>query len=112
MHLTPLAMLKIGQLFLNNGSWNGTQIVSSEWIAATKNQNFPWYSNLWWKWTNTIEAVGSEVTFYYASGNGGNFIFVAPAFNLVAVFTAHEYNNPAGGNGQRLFINRIIPAMN
>lgn len=111
MHITPLGMLKIGQLFLDNGNWGGNQIVSRQWIEKSKTPYFPWYSNLWWIWNGTIAAVDAEVTFYYANGNGGQRIFVVPAYDLVVVFTAHDYNSPEGGNGQWLFINRIIPAV-
>ncbi|WP_455211594.1 serine hydrolase domain-containing protein, partial [Kaarinaea lacus] len=112
MHITPLGMLKIGQLFLNGGLWDGNQIVSSQWITATKTAFVPWYKNLWWIWSDTIEAIDAEVTFYYANGNGGQRIFVVPDYELVVVFTAHEYDNPEAGYGQWLLINRIIPAMN
>lgn len=112
MHITPLGMLKIGQLFLNDGVWNGEQIVSAQWIAESKTPYFPWYSNLWWIWSGTIEATGADVMVHYASGNGGQYIFVVPAYDLVVVFTSHEYDSPKAANGLRILINRIIPAMN
>ena len=111
MHLTPLGMLKVGQLFLDDGNWGGNQIVSSQWIAESKTPYFRWYSNLWWIWSGTVAAIDTEVTFYYASGNGGQTISIVPAYDLVVVFTAHEYDSPAAGNGLWLLINRIIPSV-
>ena len=111
MHITPLGMLKIGQLFLNDGMWGTEQIVSSQWIAESKSAYFSWYKNLWWIWTGDVPALGTNVTVYYANGNGGQRIFVVPAYNLVVVFTAHEYNNAAGNNGVDILINRILPAL-
>jgi len=111
MHLTPMGMLKIGQLFLNDGMWDGNQIVSSSWITETKVPRFPWYKNAWWIWTGNIPALATDVTIYYADGNGGQRIFVVPAYDLVVVFTAHEYDKPAGNNGFRILVNRIIPAI-
>ena len=31
---------------------------------------------------------------YYASGNGGQFIFVLPDIDMVVVFTGSNYNSP------------------
>jgi CubicO group peptidase (beta-lactamase class C family) len=33
LQLLPKDMAKLGYLFLNNGTWNGTQIVSEEWVS-------------------------------------------------------------------------------
>lgn len=50
--LTPQDMIKIGQLYLNKGKWNGQQIVSSEWIYESTEEKSNWndlkYGLLWW----------------------------------------------------------------
>ncbi|WP_324824679.1 serine hydrolase [Sinanaerobacter sp. ZZT-01] len=74
LFLTPSDMTKIGQLYLNGGSWNGRQIVSAEWIdESTKEHSrcVPWgnlaYGYLWW-------VIDRES--YAALGDGGNVIYV------------------------------------
>ncbi len=91
--LEPLDMTKIGNLLINNGNWNGKQIISSEWIdKILKSKNFVkeswsklsgiYYSYLWWI---------AELKNYYccfAWGYGGQFIFVFPELNSVVVTTS------------------------
>ncbi|MNI44515.1 hypothetical protein D3C76_1602400 [compost metagenome] len=66
-------MAKIGQLCLDGGMWNGTQIVSTTWIDESTKEHSRWeklnlsYGYLWW-----IEN-GSG---YAAMGDGGNVIYV------------------------------------
>jgi CubicO group peptidase (beta-lactamase class C family) len=92
--LRPRDAAKLGALFANEGVWNGTRIVSENWVATTRerptslrNQG---YGSLWWKsrfthGTGQIEAV-------YTSGNGGNFVFTIPSHELVVAFTGSNYN--------------------
>lgn len=88
--LTTHEMIKIGVLYLNKGIYNGTRIVSEEWIAkATSNkittrnaQPFgPNYGYFWW--------IGSEDghDYFWANGYGGQFIVVVPDFRLVVAAT-------------------------
>jgi CubicO group peptidase (beta-lactamase class C family) len=81
-------MARFGLLFLNQGNWNGKQLISKEWISrATEpskaNAN---YGYMWWlnnEGTREIEDVTEEL--YYAAGFGGNFIIINPKSNVVAV---------------------------
>lgn len=73
--LSPLDMAKIGQLYLDNGIWNGKQIVSKEWVKEStrehsrfKKQDLP-YGYLWW-------LDGEKGQSYAAMGDGGNIIYV------------------------------------
>jgi CubicO group peptidase (beta-lactamase class C family) len=74
LFLTPADMTKIGQLYLNDGMWNGKQIVSAGWIAESTREHsrcLQWgnlaYGYLWW----CID--GNS---YAALGDGGNVIYV------------------------------------
>jgi len=86
----PEDMIKIGNLFLQKGLYNGERIVSESWInqASTNyistNNVVPYltdYGYYWW--------LGSEkgFDFYMAMGYGGQFICVVPELNLVVVAT-------------------------
>lgn len=81
LSLSPLDMANIGQLYLNRGTWNGSQIVSAEWIDESTREhsrfqdiNMP-YGYLWW--------VDSDRNGYAAMGDGGNIIYVNPQNNMV-----------------------------
>jgi CubicO group peptidase (beta-lactamase class C family) len=58
-------MVKIGQLYLNQGKWAGKQIVPSEWVSevSTPSEQNPDYGLLWWIGLHaghrSVEAQGS-----------------------------------------------------
>jgi CubicO group peptidase (beta-lactamase class C family) len=97
MHLTPRAMLKYGELYLNRGRILEKQIVSEHWIAETlkpraqSNWSGRDYGYGWW-----IDNLGGRLT-HYAWGHGGQFIFTVPSLKLVAVTTSV----PSPGEGRR-----------
>ncbi len=87
LRMQPHDMAKIGYLYLNNGSWDGEQLLSPEWVdAATKKHSSPppdrkpWdgYGYQWW-----ISSLGA----YSARGRGSQYISVIPDKDMVVVFT-------------------------
>ncbi|MFY0594451.1 serine hydrolase domain-containing protein [Roseivirga sp.] len=79
---------RFGLLFLNDGNWNGKQLISKEWVekvqvSSEANQS---YGYLWWlnKGRRKWEGVEDE-SIYYAAGFGGNFIVVDKQNDLVIV---------------------------
>jgi CubicO group peptidase (beta-lactamase class C family) len=86
-------MLKFGLLYLNYGKWNGQQIIPSEWISAsvqdqiTTSQSQVRYGYLWWK-RPLLMLNGQRIEGYTAEGFGGQFIFVLPSFHMVVVITS------------------------
>lgn len=103
LRLTPRDMAKLGFLFLNNGTWDGSQVVPEEWIiTATSSLELldsdTGYGYQWW----TSPLIGA----YSARGYLGQFIYVFPALNMVVVFTAStNYMQP-----NILLENYILPA--
>jgi CubicO group peptidase (beta-lactamase class C family) len=96
MHMRPRDMIKIGQLALQRGQWNGAQLVSGAWIDALSTQHGAFdaspadgYGYLWW---HSTEQWKTPVDMFYANGAGGQFIFVVPQLDLVAVMTGENYN--------------------
>lgn len=95
LYMTPRDMAKIGQLILNNGEWNGEQLVSEEWIQESTSAKTTItgmeYGFLWWN----IPLRANETTFttIAATGNGGQYIFVNPELDMAAVFTGGAYNS-------------------
>jgi len=90
LELSSRNLAKFGYLFLNNGTWDGQQIISEEWVRAstrtiTEINNQEGYGYQWW--TNPA------LDFYYAAGRNGQFIIVVPDQDIVAVFTSGIYND-------------------
>ncbi|RJP70588.1 MAG: class C beta-lactamase-related serine hydrolase [Ignavibacteriales bacterium] len=87
LYLKPRDMAKFGQMLLQNGKWNGQQIVDSLWIAeATKAQ----YSETYWAY-GYLFWILKDLKAYDAAGHGGQEIIVVPSKNLVVVVTAWPY---------------------
>jgi len=87
LQLHPRDMARIGMLFLNEGEWNGTQIVSSDWVQEATRSSIAadadgtGYGFQWWILSGELEGL------YEAQGRGGQAIIVWPDTNIVAVFT-------------------------
>jgi CubicO group peptidase (beta-lactamase class C family) len=106
LRMLPLDMAKIGYLYLKEGVWDGEQIVPQEWVSASTKKHIDatlqdGYGYQWWVDTPDV---------YMALGYAGQFIFVAPENDLIAVFTSDlsesEFYTP-----QRLLDNFILPAL-
>lgn len=99
---------KFGHLFLNDGNWNGRQIISSAWIAESTQPYLPtdyadyypedWFSGLpeqgyygymWWG-----IAIDPGSYDFVAAGDRGQFIYVSPRKSLVIVRNGIDYGIP------------------
>ena len=65
---------RFGLLFLRNGNWNGTQLISKAWIdmALTRGGVGPDYGYLWWLNTDGQAWPDAPRTAYRASGGHGS----------------------------------------
>ena len=107
-YFTPRDLAKIGLLVLNQGEWQGNQVVSKSAIGklneATSRINWtftdlvdglpdtaPTYAAHWY--TTTFDMDTQTVRILHSWGNGGQFIFVIPSLNSVVVFTGSNQGN-------------------
>ncbi|MEM9257518.1 MAG: serine hydrolase domain-containing protein [Pseudomonadota bacterium] len=108
-YLRPRDILKLGQIQLSGGEWNGTKVLSRDWIAASTqpridispettgltseefaNNYFPGKQAYAWR-VNDI-AVGDTVySSFEATGNGGQIVLVIPDLDMSVVFTGGNY---------------------
>ena len=90
LSLTPSDMAKLGYLFLNDGVWDGKQVVSARWVEeatskhVTADDGFG-YGYQWW--------LDERVDAYFARGRAGQLIFVVPEKKLVVVITANQLDD-------------------
>lgn len=103
LRITPREMLKIGVCMLNGGTWEGSRLISGDWIehcalpyAGNHGINIPGepsgklgYSYSWW--TKDYFVGGRDVHMYAAGGWGGQHIMVLPELGMVVVFTGASY---------------------
>ena len=115
MQFRPRDFMKLGQLYLNNGTWNGRRIVSQEWIKRSTIPRYPIYppqkyGYLWWMTEYAYE--GRTLQAYFASGNGGNEVIVIPDLDLVIATYGANYNERAGWDMVlRLIPRYVLPAI-
>jgi len=99
-------MARLGYLYLNNGTWDGEQIVSSEWVKDSSqpawNLGGGWgYGYLWWLRTN--------LNFYSARGRYEQEIYVLPDQDIVVAITSNIA--PGTYNPDYIIEEYIIPAI-
>lgn len=124
LYMKPRDMAKIGLLVLQNGSWNGEQIVPKEWTAeSTKpyvaESEFFDYGYQWWYrstgnrswWENPVHGSKNEHDMFLALGYGGQFIMVIRDLNMVIVTTSSDYNEDNGMAHQKvpMVIEEVVP---
>ena len=90
LHMRPHDMAKIGYLYLNEGMWDGNQIIPSEWVETSTQKHITAYTledgygYQWWVDDSGI---------YMALGYAGQYIVVLPELEMVVVFTSDLGDN-------------------
>ena len=96
MRFTPRDLARFGQLYLDQGLFNGRQVIPAEWVEASFQIYSPTtygreimsairqlgYGYFWWS------GVSGAHQFRYAWGHGGQMIAVIGDLNMVIVATA------------------------
>jgi CubicO group peptidase (beta-lactamase class C family) len=112
-------MARLGQLVLQNGNWNGVQIISEDWLQRSTQEHVPldfnatWgkgYGYLWW--LNDVPIAGTNIHSISASGAGGQVITIFPELNMVIVITGGNYENDEGQPFkimERLILPAVLP---
>jgi Cu-Zn family superoxide dismutase len=116
LELNPRALAKLGYLYLNQGVWEGRQIVPADWIATSTTQHSSGaspagvnpgqagYGYLWW----VTEVAGYPA--YFALGYGSQMMYVVPRLDLIAVALVAEPNVELQQNPKPLIEQLIVPA--
>jgi CubicO group peptidase (beta-lactamase class C family) len=93
LHLRGRDLLKLGQLYLQGGVWEGERILSQSWIDASFQ---PWtetdwetsrYGFQWWMYPySPFGSASRPYGLVAASGYGGQKLFLVPELKLAVVF--------------------------
>ena len=103
-------MLKFGMLIMNKGKWQDQQLIPEAYIARATSPNVlsygtNYYGYFWW-----VEDVKvGEKTYHVVEGRGagGQFIYMIPELDLIAVVTSHDKGM---GNMLQTLPQKLIPA--
>lgn len=104
LYMQPRDMMKIGQLVLDKGKWNGKQIVSETWITESTAFHLPlseankdWgYGYQWWRGIFLIDK--KIYPAIYAAGYGGQLLYIVPDLNLVVLTLHHNATDIKGSH--------------
>lgn len=116
LRLRSVDLLKLGQMMLDKGRWQGQQIVSQQWVAESFKPRAEIgqppakdYGYQWWIYHFTVN--DQLYVTYAAAGNGGNYIFITPDLDLVTVVTSTAYGTSyMHTQSQSILTDYIIPA--
>lgn len=113
-------LARLGLLYLHHGRWGERQIIPAEWVAeSTRSYSttdiFSGYGYLWWTIPGDQPRVRVPLPAgsYFAWGNGGQFVFVVPADDLVIVHLAKvgRGDQGVGLHNMARLLTRILSAM-
>ena len=104
MAMRPRDMVKMGQLMMDVGQYNGNQLVSKDWviksvepvtgrISGVENYGYLWFQRL-----------AGDYHMIYAFGNGGQYILILPELDAVVTLTTRTETSESTRNyRQQLF---------
>ena len=117
LSITARDMAAIGELMLNGGTVNGMRLVSHAWIArsvtnqvsiADSDPYADFYGYMWYTKTEPLSSDAIEV--HFASGNGGNKIYIVPSLHMVVAITSSAYNTNYGQRRSQGILWKILAA--
>ena len=93
--LTSRDLLKIAQLYLDGGQWQGKRIVREEWVRISTRPHAridetTEYGYLWW--LKSFKLGEKSYPAFFMSGNGGNKVVAIPELDMSVVITSTNYN--------------------
>jgi len=126
-YIRPIDMIKLGQLVKDDGMWKGKVIISKHWIQQSTDCKieipdfsyvqtsrtkvaYPqqaYYGFYWYREIIKTDFFKEDVLF--ASGNGGQYIFVIKRLNLTVVFTQGNYGTFRAKQAFEILAKYIIP---
>jgi CubicO group peptidase (beta-lactamase class C family) len=115
LRLTSRDLLKIAQLYLNGGEWQGKRIVSEAWVHLSTQPHArideaTEYGYLWW--LKSFKSGEKSYPAFFMSGNGGNKVVAIPALDMAVVITSTNYNTQGmHEQTEKLLTEYILPAV-
>jgi CubicO group peptidase (beta-lactamase class C family) len=121
-YLRPRDELKLGQLYLGGGVWNGRRVIDKDWVAKSTtahatfirpvvdiDQNHE-YGYGWH--IHHFKVAGRVYREYAAEGNGGQLVIVIPDLKIVAAINAGGYGSAVWYRwGLEMIPRYLIPAV-
>jgi CubicO group peptidase (beta-lactamase class C family) len=110
LYLTGADLAKLGYLYLHEGTWEGRQIISKEWVAQSlmpfvkASEGFD-YGYKWWLYPRPEP--GKFI--WMGRGFGGQRLMVFPEENMIVTFTGWEIIHDDAPT--KALVDRLLPAV-
>jgi CubicO group peptidase (beta-lactamase class C family) len=108
--MRPPDLLRVGQMVLANGAWQGKQIVPAEWLkrSTTPAVTIEGPARYGWHWYLRDAPTGAppSARTISAVGWGGQRLFILPGLDLVVAMNAGNYRRP--GTEQRRVADALL----
>lgn len=117
LRLATRDLARIGEMVRNKGQLGGRRIVSARWVSsmtaplvgiADSDPYADHYGYFWYRKTHQVD--GTAVTVSFASGNGGNKIYVVPGCDLVVGITSAAYGRGYGQRRSEAILKAVLAA--
>jgi CubicO group peptidase (beta-lactamase class C family) len=123
LRLRPRDAAKFGSLYLHGGQWNGTRVLSVDWVQQSTRRHARFrprtgideggefgYSYFWWY--SCYPSARGLIEARSGVGNGQQRIYVLPGLDMVVTIFAGRYNDVGAGTlGSRILRDHVIPAV-
>jgi CubicO group peptidase (beta-lactamase class C family) len=89
---------RFAYLYLNDGAWAGRQVVARAWVAEStreQSEGHPWFGRYGLHWWLRPLADRKAAATFFAMGYGGQYLFVVPSLDMVAVFFSWMPGDPS-----------------
>ncbi len=117
LKITARDAAAIGELFLNGGRVQGRQVIPADWVRTSMESQVsisssdPYADHYSFMWYTKTEFTGDrQIIVHFASGNGGNKIYVVPSLHMVIAITSSAYSTNYGQRRSRDILLAILAA--
>jgi CubicO group peptidase (beta-lactamase class C family) len=107
----------LGLLFMQQGEYRGRRVVNRAWLEQCMASQVPIagvdpYADFYgYMWYTKAEPVGDRsIPVHFASGNGGNKIYVVPSLDMVVAITSSAYNQRYGQKRSQDILLEVLSA--
>jgi CubicO group peptidase (beta-lactamase class C family) len=107
----------VGELMLNDGVVSGRRVLTRDWITQSLasqiaiSDSDPYADFYGYMWYTKAEPAGDhKVEVHFASGSGGNKIYVVPSLDMVVAITSSAYGQRYGQRRSQDILLRILAA--
>lgn len=117
LSMCPEDLAKVGMMVLQNGMYQGLEVIDSEWLELSlspQSKGHQYYGTYGYQWWLKNLAEGPEpaedgYNVRCGIGYGGQFLYLVPEWNLLAVFTGNMVGAEKFEVPQTIFKDEVLP---